>query len=42
MIKENIRIKSFEDKNRNQQFLNKCKLVIVICLVIIGYLAFQY
>lgn len=42
MIKENIRIKSFEDKNKNQQFLNKCKLVIVICLVIIGYLVFQY
>lgn len=42
MIKENIKIKSFEDKNKNQQFLNKCKLVIVICLVIIGYLVFQY
>jgi hypothetical protein len=42
MIKENIKIKSFEDKNKNQQFLNKCKLLIVICLVIIGYLVFQY
>jgi len=37
-----MKIESYEDKNKNQQFLNKCKLVIVICLVIIGYLAFQY
>lgn len=37
-----MKIESWEDKNRNQLFLNKCKLVIGICIFAIGYLLLQY
>lgn len=37
-----IRIESFEEKVRQQNFKNKCKLVCGICITVIGYLMFQY
>lgn len=37
-----MKIESFEEKVKNQQFLNKCKLVVGICVFVIGYLIFQY
>lgn len=37
-----MKIESWEEKHRIQQFKNKCLVIICLCLAIIGYLAFQY
>ena len=37
-----MKIESYEEKHKMQNFKNKCKLICGICVVIIGYLAFQY
>lgn len=38
----NIFVTSLEERNAQQRFKNKCKLVCGICITVIGYLIFQY
>ena len=38
----NIFVTSLEEKNKQQRFKNKCKLICGICICVIGYLAFKY
>ena len=38
----NIFLTSLEERNKQQRFKNKCKLICGICICVIGYLAFKY